>query len=103
MNLENSCSGLRLFDLSWIDKSLVGSRLQQLARAGRSPEGRALMNKALFRLHVHFQDLRFREDGQDLVEYALMLTLISLALISGMSGIASAVKNVFSNISNSLA
>jgi pilus assembly protein Flp/PilA len=61
------------------------------------------MRKALFGLYVRFQDLRFREDGQDLVEYALMLTLISLALISGMNGIASAVKNIFSNISNSLA
>lgn len=61
------------------------------------------MSKTLFRLYVHFQDLRYREDGQDLVEYALLLTMISLALVSGMSGIASAVKNVFSNISNSLA
>jgi pilus assembly protein Flp/PilA len=61
------------------------------------------MSSALLKLYVHFQDLRFREDGQDLVEYALMLTLISLALISGMNGIASAVKNIFSNISNSLA
>jgi|HubBroStandDraft_4_1064222.scaffolds.fasta_scaffold465172_2 Flp pilus assembly pilin Flp len=61
------------------------------------------MTKALFGLYVHFQDLRFREDGQDLVEYALMLTMISLALISGMSGIAKAVNTVFSNISSSLA
>lgn len=61
------------------------------------------MSKTLFRLYVNFQDLRYREDGQDLVEYALLLTMISLALVSGMSGIASAVKNVFSNISNSLA
>jgi pilus assembly protein Flp/PilA len=61
------------------------------------------MSKTLFKLYVRFQDLRFREDGQDLVEYALMLTMISLALISGMSGIAKAVNTVFSNISNSLA
>jgi Flp pilus assembly pilin Flp len=101
MNLQISCFMARLFDLSWIDKSLVGSRLLQ--RAGRLPEGRALMTKALFGLYVRFEDLRFREDGQDLVEYALMLTMISLALISGMSGIAKAVNTVFSNISNSLA
>jgi pilus assembly protein Flp/PilA len=61
------------------------------------------MSSTLLKLYVIFQDLRYREDGQDLVEYALMLTLISLALISGMNGIASAVKNIFSNISNSLA
>jgi pilus assembly protein Flp/PilA len=61
------------------------------------------MSKTLLQLYVLFQDLRFREDGQDLVEYALMLTMISLALISGMSGIAKAVNTVFSNISSSLA
>jgi pilus assembly protein Flp/PilA len=61
------------------------------------------MSKTLLKLYVLFQDLRFREDGQDLVEYALMLTMISLALISGMSGIAKAVNTVFSNISSSLA
>jgi pilus assembly protein Flp/PilA len=61
------------------------------------------MSSALLKLYIAFQDIRFREDGQDLVEYALMLTLICLALISGMNGIATAVKNIFSNISASLA
>jgi pilus assembly protein Flp/PilA len=61
------------------------------------------MSGRILKLYVIFQNLRFSEDGQDLVEYALLLTLITLALISGMNGIASSIKNVFSNISNSLA
>jgi pilus assembly protein Flp/PilA len=61
------------------------------------------MNRTLLKLFVIYQDLRFSEDGQDLMEYALLLTVISLALISGMNGIASSIRNVFSNISASLA
>jgi len=58
-----------------------------------------LLTTALIRLH----DLKINEQGQDLVEYGLMLSLISLSLISGISGIATAVGHVFSNISSSLA
>jgi len=61
------------------------------------------MSITLLMLYTKFQDLRSHEEGQDLIEYALMLTLICLALISGISGIASAVNTTFSNISNSLA
>jgi pilus assembly protein Flp/PilA len=61
------------------------------------------MNNILLKLHVRFQELRFGEEGQDLVEYALLMFLISLALITSMNGIASSVRNIFSNISGSLA
>jgi pilus assembly protein Flp/PilA len=61
------------------------------------------MNNMLLKLYVKFQDLRSSEEGQDLVEYALMTTLICLALITSISGIAKSVNNIFSNISGSLA
>ena len=61
------------------------------------------MKDALLKIYVRFQGLKFDEEGQDLVEYALLLTMISLALISSINGIASAVKTVFSNVSTSLA
>ncbi len=60
------------------------------------------MNGSRLRMYVRFQELASREDGQDLVEYALLLTMISLALISGINGISTAVITVFSNISTSL-
>jgi pilus assembly protein Flp/PilA len=60
------------------------------------------MKYALLKLYVRFQTLCVSEDGQDLVEYALLLTIISLALISSMNGIASSLRTVFSNISSSL-
>jgi len=61
------------------------------------------MNNLLATALIRLQDLKTNEQGQDLVEYGLMLSLISLSLISGISGIATAVGHVFSNISSSLA
>ena len=48
-------------------------------------------------------DLMSREEGQDLVEYALLITLVALAAVSGIQGVASAINAVFSKISTTLA
>lgn len=61
------------------------------------------MNNALLKLYVMFQNLKNDEQGQDLVEYALLVCLISLAAILGVEKVATAVTTVFSNISSSLA
>jgi pilus assembly protein Flp/PilA len=60
------------------------------------------MNRPLLKLYAKFQDLRSGEEGQDLVEYALLLCLISLALISSLNGISSSIGSVFSSISTTL-
>ena len=39
-----------------------------------------------------------REEGQDLVEYALIVALIALAATAGMKTLASAINNAFSNL-----
>jgi len=61
------------------------------------------MRRALLRLYVGLQSLRSSEEGQDLVEYALLTTLIALAAITGVNHVASAVTKAFSNVSSSLA
>jgi pilus assembly protein Flp/PilA len=61
------------------------------------------MNNLFLALYVKMQSLMNREDGQDLVEYALLVCLIALAAITGVQNVASAVTKVFSNISSSLA
>ncbi len=53
-------------------------------------------------MYVKLQTLMAREDGQDLVEYALLVALIALVCIGGVSKVATAVNTVFSNISTSL-
>lgn len=48
------------------------------------------------------QRLWKEEKGQDLVEYALLVTLIALTLTASMNGVATALSNVFSSASTSL-
>jgi pilus assembly protein Flp/PilA len=43
-----------------------------------------------------------REEGQDLVEYALLITLVALAAVAGVNKVASAINTIFSNISTTL-
>jgi len=45
-----------------------------------------------------FQD----ESGQDLVEYALLLTLVAVGTIASMQSIASAISNAFAGASGNL-
>ena len=42
------------------------------------------------------------ESGQDLVEYALIVALVSVALIAGLGTLATAIKAAFSSASASL-
>jgi Flp pilus assembly pilin Flp len=68
----------------------------------REKEGKHMHYGAL-KLYVKFQTLASSEDGQDLVEYALLCCLIALAAITGVNYVATAVTTVFTNISSSLA
>ncbi len=60
------------------------------------------MNNLFLALYVKLQNLMTREEGQDLVEYALLVALIALACIVGVNKVAGAITAVFSNISASL-
>jgi pilus assembly protein Flp/PilA len=61
------------------------------------------MNVLFLKLLVKVQSLLARDDGQDLVEYALLISLVALAAISGIKHVATAISTVFTNISTSLA
>jgi pilus assembly protein Flp/PilA len=61
------------------------------------------MNKMLFTLYVKFQDLKNGEEGQDLVEYALVVALIAFGATAGMSSLSGAINQAFGNISSTLA
>jgi pilus assembly protein Flp/PilA len=71
------------------------------AQAGISPKEKN-MRDTLLKLYVKFQGLRNGEEGQDLVEYALLVALIALVCITGVNNVATAVNSVFTQISNSL-
>ncbi len=61
------------------------------------------MSSLFLNLYVKFQGLKNGEQGQDLVEYALLVALIALVCIAGISNVATSVNTVFTNISSSLA
>jgi pilus assembly protein Flp/PilA len=60
---------------------------------------RTQMNTMLLKLYVKFQDLMNREEGQDLVEYALVVALIALGATASMKVLATAISTEFTTIS----
>jgi pilus assembly protein Flp/PilA len=51
---------------------------------------------------VKFQDLMSREEGQDLVEYALVVALVAFGATVGMKTLASGLNTAFTTISSTL-
>jgi pilus assembly protein Flp/PilA len=74
-----------------------------LPRLRKTESERNKVNNLFLSMYVKLQNLMNREEGQDLIEYALAAALIGLATIAGMNQVASAVNTLFSNISASLA
>ena len=57
---------------------------------------------AVFSLQDAFGDLRRREEGQALVEYALLLALIAVVSIAVLTVLGTRVSHIFSRISTAL-
>lgn len=53
-------------------------------------------------LYLFVRKLLVREEGQDLVEYALVVALIAFGAIAGMGFLAAGINNAFSGISTTL-
>jgi pilus assembly protein Flp/PilA len=60
------------------------------------------MNSILLKLYLKFQELKNREDGQDLVEYALVVALIAFGATAAMQSLSSAINTAFVDISDDL-
>jgi pilus assembly protein Flp/PilA len=60
------------------------------------------MQTRLLMLSVKIQTLLNREEGQDLIEYALVVALIAFAATAGMKTLAADINLAFSNIGTSL-
>ena len=59
------------------------------------------MKDKLLKLSVMLQILK-DENGQDLIEYALVVALIAFAATAGMSSVAAAINAAFINISGKI-
>jgi pilus assembly protein Flp/PilA len=63
--------------------------------------GEHRMNPKLHQLRMRLQIL-LDEDGQDMVEYALVVALIGFASVASMNSLASSINNAFGSIGNTL-
>jgi pilus assembly protein Flp/PilA len=64
--------------------------------------GEELMKNLLNLIYVKFKALKDREEGQDLVEYALVVALIAFGATAGMGALAGGINNAFNTISTTL-
>jgi len=54
------------------------------------------------RMYLAAKALRDREEGQAMVEYALILSLVSVAAVAVLSTLGTKVSNIFQTINNDL-
>jgi Flp pilus assembly pilin Flp len=60
------------------------------------------MNTVVIRLYIALQDLASREEGQDMVEYALAVGLICFGATAATRFLAAGLSGAFSGISTTL-
>jgi pilus assembly protein Flp/PilA len=60
------------------------------------------MKNQLWKLSIKIQNIFNREEGQDLIEYALVVALIALAATAGMTSVATSINTAFTNIGTKL-
>jgi pilus assembly protein Flp/PilA len=60
------------------------------------------MNNLFLNVYIKFQILMDREDGQDMVEYALIVASLAFAAVAGMKGLAGGLNTAYINLSAKL-
>jgi pilus assembly protein Flp/PilA len=60
------------------------------------------MKETMLKLSAKIQTLMLQEEGQDLIEYALVVALIAFAATAGMKTLAGDINTAFSNIGSTL-
>jgi pilus assembly protein Flp/PilA len=61
------------------------------------------MNNLMLKLLVKLQSLAVREEGQDLVEYALVVALVAFGATAALKTLGTGLNHAFTNISSTLA
>jgi Flp pilus assembly pilin Flp len=61
-----------------------------------------MLNNLMAYLTVTFLNVKDGEDGQTLVEYALILALVSILSIAALLALSGKINTVFTNITNTL-
>ena len=61
------------------------------------------MNKLMLNILVNVQNMLNNEEGQDLVEYGLVVALVAFGAVAAMKALGTEISTVFSSISSTLA
>jgi pilus assembly protein Flp/PilA len=61
------------------------------------------MKDKIWMMSIKIKAVLNREEGQDLIEYALIVALIAFAATVGMGSLASGINQAFSNIGSKVA
>jgi pilus assembly protein Flp/PilA len=60
------------------------------------------MNTMFLKLYVKLQDLMSRDEGQDLVEYALVVAIIALGAVATMNTLSATISTAFGKVNTAL-
>ncbi len=60
------------------------------------------MNDLMLKMYINVKNFVEREEGQDLVEYALVVAIIALGAIAGMGKLAAEINSAFDQVSTTL-
>ena len=60
------------------------------------------MQDTMLKLYIRMKDLLSQDEGQDLVEYALVVAFIAVAAVAAIRGVAPALGSAFTNITGIL-
>jgi pilus assembly protein Flp/PilA len=60
------------------------------------------MKETMLKLSTKLQTLMLQEEGQDLIEYALVVALIAFAATVGMQSLATGINQLFINLGTTL-
>jgi pilus assembly protein Flp/PilA len=60
------------------------------------------MHDLILKTYVRLQDVISREDGQDLVEYALVVSLLAFGSVAGMHALSGGINSAFNTVSTKL-
>jgi pilus assembly protein Flp/PilA len=85
----------------WLSACHCNWHIQSLA-GEHHLKGRKQMKDMLLKLSVRIQTLMSREEGQDLVEYGLLIALVAFAATAGMKSLAGSINTAFTTIGTTL-
>ena len=68
-------------------------------RVSNPPKENTKMNNLMLKMYVAYKNVMAREEGQDLVEYALVVALIAFGAVAGMNALVGGINTAFQDVS----